>query len=106
MDGDFAPVGAICELARRHNALTYCDEVHAVGMYGPTGAGVADERDGVSELVDVVEGTLAKAYGGLGGYIAGSARSSMRYGRMRLDLSLPRRFRRRCALQLWPPYVT
>ena len=49
MDGDFAPVGAICELARRHNALTYCDEVHAVGMYGPTGAGVA-ERDGVSGL--------------------------------------------------------
>ena len=73
MDGDFAPVGAICELARRHNALTYCDEVHAVGMYGPTGAGVA-ERDGVSGLVDVIEGTLAKAYGGLGGYIAGSAR--------------------------------
>jgi 5-aminolevulinate synthase len=73
MDGDFAPVGAICELARRHNALTYCDEVHAVGMYGPTGAGVA-ERDGVSGLVDVIEGTLAKAYGGLGGYITGSSR--------------------------------
>jgi 5-aminolevulinate synthase len=73
MDGDFAPVGAICELARRHNALTYCDEVHAVGMYGRTGAGVA-ERDGVSGLVDVIEGTLAKAYGGLGGYIAGSGR--------------------------------
>ncbi len=73
MDGDFAPVGAICELARSYNAITYCDEVHAVGMYGPTGAGVA-ERDGVSELVDVIEGTLAKAYGGLGGYIAGSRR--------------------------------
>jgi 5-aminolevulinate synthase len=73
MDGDFAPVGSICELARRHNAMTYCDEVHAVGMYGLTGAGVA-ERDGVSGLVDVVEGTLAKAYGGLGGYIAGSTR--------------------------------
>ena len=73
MDGDFAPVGAICELARRHNALTYCDEVHAVGMYGRTGAGVA-ERDGVSGLVDVIEGTLAKAYGSLGGYIAGSGR--------------------------------
>jgi 5-aminolevulinate synthase len=73
MDGDFAPVGAICELAKRHNALTYCDEVHAVGMYGPTGAGVA-ERDDVSGLVDVVEGTLAKAYGGLGGYIVGSTR--------------------------------
>ena len=73
MDGDFAPVGAICELARRHNALTYCDEVHAVGMYGRTGAGVA-ERDGVSGLVDVIEGTLAKAYGSLGGYIAGGGR--------------------------------
>jgi 5-aminolevulinate synthase len=73
MDGDFAPVGAICELARRHNAMTYCDEVHAVGMYGPTGAGIA-EREGISELVDVIEGTLAKAFGGLGGYIAGSTR--------------------------------
>ncbi len=73
MDGDFAPIGAICDLAKRHNAMTYCDEVHAVGMYGPTGAGVA-ERDGVSGLVDVIEGTLAKAYGGLGGYIAGSTR--------------------------------
>ena len=73
MDGDFAPIGSICELAKRHNALTYCDEVHAVGMYGPTGAGVA-ERDGVSGLIDVIEGTLAKAYGGLGGYIAASAR--------------------------------
>jgi 5-aminolevulinate synthase len=73
MDGDFAPIGAICELAKRHNAMTYCGEVHAVGMYGATGAGIA-ERDGVSDLVDVIEGTLAKAYGGLGGYIAGSAR--------------------------------
>jgi 5-aminolevulinate synthase len=72
MDGDLAPIGSICELARRHNALTYCDEVHAVGMYGPTGAGIA-ERDGVSGLVDVIEGTLAKAFGGLGGYIAGNS---------------------------------
>jgi 5-aminolevulinate synthase len=72
MDGDLAPIRSICELARRHNALTYCDEVHAVGMYGPTGAGIA-EQDGVSGLVDVIEGTLAKAFGGLGGYIAGNS---------------------------------
>jgi 5-aminolevulinate synthase len=72
MDGDFAPIRSICELAHSQNAMTYCDEVHAVGMYGPTGAGVA-ERDGVSDLVDVIEGTMAKAFGGLGGYIAGRA---------------------------------
>jgi 5-aminolevulinate synthase len=72
MDGDIAPVAEICEVARRHAALTYLDEVHAVGMYGPHGAGVA-ERDGVMHLVDVVQGTLAKAVGVLGGYIAANA---------------------------------
>ena len=78
MSGSIGPIKEICDLAEKYGALTFLDEVHAVGMYGEHGAGVA-ERDGIMSRVDIITGTLAKAYGNVGGYIAGKANLGMQY---------------------------
>jgi 5-aminolevulinate synthase len=70
MSGDIAPIKQICELAQKYNAMTYIDEVHSVGLYGARGAGIANQY-GLEDKIDIMQGTLAKAYGVIGGYIAG-----------------------------------
>ena len=104
MDGDVAPIHAICDLAEKYNALTYIDEVHAVGMYGDHGGGIS-ERDEAAHRIDIIEGTMGKAFGVMGGYIAADTRKiidCIRSAMLRASSSPPRWPRLLWLRAFWP----